>query len=185
MSFGFDPDTVFGDNGKKKKKNGVGSSVFGRPNGIPTFRTEDPMIDVFGLGEDFGERIGRRAGKANGKEGGFLGIVGSQQFGIPTIAGREPTVAGARRAKKAKGRGRKVSSGFQGLESTLFGAERDVGRTVGRDIAVGRKVIGKKVARFKARREAKKTKESVEEFTRSKPRREPTPAFSFSGVFQA
>jgi len=146
-AFGFDPETVFGDNGKKKK-NGVGASVFGRPNGIPTFRTEDPMLDVLGLGEDFGERIVRRAGKANGKEGGFLGIIGMQQFGIPQIAGREPTVAGAKRARKAKGKRRpKVATGFFGLEETLFGTERAVSKDVER--------AGKAVKRFREKRKAK------------------------------
>ncbi len=160
MSFGFDPETVFGNNGKKRK-DGIGSSVFGRANGIPTFRTEDPMIDVFGLGEDFGERVVRRAGRANGKEGGFLGTIGMQQFGLPTIIGREPTVAGARRAKKArKGapRRRKVASGFFGLEETLFGAERRVGQVSRKDIETGVKVIRKKVTKFKAKREAKETR---------------------------
>lgn len=157
-SFGFDVQTVFNGN-NKKKKNGIGSSVFGKQNGIPTFRTEDPMIDVFGLGEDFGERIGRRAGLANGKEGGFLGIIGTQQARIPSIIGREPTVAGARRAKRArKGRPQKVSSGFFGLEETLFGTERTVGKTVRSDVKVGKKIIGKKIKRFKARREAKETR---------------------------
>ena len=115
------------------------------------------MIDVFGLGEDFGERVGRRAGLANGKEGGFLGIIGMQQerVGIPRIVGREPTVAGARRAKKAKGkRPPRVSPSFFGLEETLFGTEK----AVGRDVKVARKVIGKKIKKFKARREAKETR---------------------------
>lgn len=151
-SFGFDVGTVFNGN-NKKKKNGIGSSVFGKQNGIPTFRTEDPMIDVFGLGEDFGERIGRRAGLANGKEGGFLGIIGMEQARIPRIVGREPTVAGARRAKKGKRRP-KVATGFFGLEETLFGTEK----VVSEDVKRGTKRIKKGVARFKARREAKETR---------------------------
>ncbi len=153
-AFGFDPETVFG-NDRKKKKNGVGVSVFGKVDGIPTFRTEDPMIDVFGLGEDFGERVVRPAGRANGREGGFLGIIGMQQVRIPRIVGREPTVAGARRAKKARGkRPPRVSPSFFGLEETLFGTEK----AVGRDVKVARKVIGKKIKKFKARREAKETR---------------------------
>lgn len=153
-AFGFDPETVFG-NDRKKKKNGIGVSVFGQVDGIPTFRTEDPMIDVFGLGEDFGERVVRPAGRANGREGGFLGIIGMQQVRIPRIVGREPTVAGARRAKKARGkRPPRVSPSFFGLEETLFGTEK----AVGRDVKVARKVIGKKIKKFKARREAKETR---------------------------
>lgn len=156
-AFGFDPETVFG-NDRKKKKNGVGVSVFGEVDGIPTFATEDPMIDVFGLGQDFGERVVRPAGRANGREGGFLGIIGRQQVRIPRVVGREPTVAGARRAKKARKRAPRVAPSFFGLEETLFGTERTVSKTVGRDVKVGKKIIGKKIKRFKARREAKETR---------------------------
>ena len=173
MSFGFDVENVFGGggigNGRIKKK------------GKKKMDDMEGML-MGSLGDDFGfgERVLRPAGRANGKGGGFLDIVGMQQFGIPQIAGREPTVAGARRAKRAKvarvtGRrqpAREQSfgaiAGIEGLGRGLdvFGAR--VSQTVRRDVEPR---VKRFVARRKAKGEAKETKEKVQEFTRDRPRR--------------
>jgi len=175
MSFGFDVESIFGGggigNGRIKKKR----------------KKMDDMEDMLmgSLGDDFGfgERVLRPAGRANGRGGGFLDIVGMQQFGIPQIAGREPTVAGARRAKRAKvarvtGRRQPrreqsfgAIAGIEGLGRGLDVFGTRVSETARGDIEPIRKGVKKFIAKRKAKGEAKQTKEKVEEFTRERPRR--------------
>jgi len=173
MSFGFDVENVFGGggigNGRIKKK------------GKKKMDDMEGML-MGSLGDDFGfgERVLRPAGRANGRGGGFLDIVGMQQFGIPQIAGREPTPSGARRAKRARvarATGRRqpqreqsfgAIAGIEGLGRGLdvFGAR--VSQTVRRDVEPR---VRRFVSRRKAKGEAKETKEKVQEFTRDRPRR--------------
>jgi len=105
LSFGFDPTRVFGDvrkdarksKRKKKKRDDMSDMMAGAFDsgmglGIDTFSLATPKIDPLGLGEDFGERILRPAGQANGRgslvgEGGFLGEIGMQDSGVPSVLG--------------------------------------------------------------------------------------------------
>ncbi len=168
-SFGFDIETVFNRRGSKKKrskkKNGMDSMM------DVSMKDMGLGVDVLGIGGDFGERIGTPAGRANGRQGGFLDIIGMQQFQIAPIAGREPTVAGARRAKRARGkvqpRGRGTTkfdsplTGLEGLSQGVGGLGR-VQRTVTGDVRTIRKGIGRL-------REARKlTKERKTEEKRAK-----------------
>jgi len=176
MSFGFDVENVFGGGG-------IGNGRF-KKKGKKRMDDMEGML-MGSLGDDFGfgERVLRPAGRANGRGGGFLDIVGMQQFGIPQIAGREPTVAGARRAKRAKvarvtGRrqpAREQSfgaiAGIEGLGRGLDVFGTRVSETARRDIEPIRKGVQKFRAKRKAKGEAKETKEKVEEFTRDRPRR--------------
>jgi len=176
MSFGFDVENVFGGgglgNGRIKKK---GKKKMDDMEGM--------LMGSLGNDFGFGERVLRPAGRANGKGGGFLDIVGMQQFGIPQIAGREPTVAGARRAKRAKvarvtGRRQPrreqsfgAIAGIEGLGRGLDVFGTRVSETARRDIEPIRKGVTRFKERRKAKGEAKETKERVQEFTRDRPRR--------------
>lgn len=177
MSFGFDPESVFGGSGlgngrfkkkKSKKKDDMGSMM------------DESMQDLgFGfnvleIGGDFGERVVRPAGRANGRQGGFLDIVGMQQLGIPQIAGREPTVAGARRAKKAKRKGRKVDTPLTGLEGfgRGVGSLERVSTTVRGDVGRARKGI----KRFREARKLTKQRKAEEKRRRQEERRRRVPA---------
>ena len=177
MSFGFDVENVFGGGGigngrirkkgKKKKMDDMEGMLMGS------------LGDDFG----FGERVLRPAGRANGRGGGFLDIVGMQQFGIPQIAGREPTPSGARRAKRAKvarvtGRRQPqreqsfgAIAGIEGLGRGLDVFGTRVSETARRDIEPIRKGVTRFREKRKAKGEAKETKEKVEEFTKERPRR--------------
>lgn len=167
-SFGFDVDTVFNRRGSKKKRSKKKDDM----SSMMDKSMEDMGldIDVLGIGGDFGERIGTPAGRANGKrQGGFLDIIGMQQFQIAPIAGREPTVAGARRAKRVRGKPRgsgttRFDSPFTGLEglSQGIGGLGRVQKTVKGDVSTIRKGIGRL-------REARKlTKERKTEEKRAK-----------------
>lgn len=178
MSFGFDIDTVFGTGRrvkktKSKKRDDMASMMD---------KSMDDMglgIDVLGIGGDFGERIGTPAGKANGRQGGFLDIIGMQQFQIAPIAGREPTVAGAKRARraKAKPRGRGTTkfdsplTGLEGLSSGVQGLGR-VQSTVRGDIGT----IRKGVKRFREARKLTKQRKTEEKRRREEERRRKVPA---------
>ncbi len=176
MSFGFDVENVFGGGG-------IGNGRFKKKGKKKMDDMEGMLMGSLGDDFGFGERVLRPAGRANGRGGGFLDIVGMQQFGIPQIAGREPTVAGARRAKRA--RVAKVTGRRQPRQPQTFGAiagleglgrgvdvfQARVSRTALRDIQPIRKGVERFRARRKAKGEAKETKEKVEEFTRDRPRR--------------
>jgi len=173
MSFGFDVESVFGGGG-------IGNGRFKKKGKKKMDDMEGMLMGSLGDDFGFGERVLRPAGRANGRGGGFLDIVGMQQFGIPQIAGREPTVAGARRAKRAKVA--KVTGRRQPQREQSFGAIAGI-EGLGRGLDVfGARVSGTirsdvepRVRRFvskrKAKGEAKETKERVEEFTRERPRR--------------
>lgn len=178
-AFGFDVETVFGGGG-------VGNGRF-KKKGKKRMDDMEGML-MGSLGDDFGfgERVLRPAGRANGKGGGFLDIVGMQQFGIPQIAGREPTPSGARRAKRAKvarvtGRKQRqptmreqsfgAIAGIEGLGKGLDVFGTRVSETARRDIEPIRKGVTRFREKRKAKGEAKETKEKVEEFTKDRPRR--------------
>lgn len=178
-SFGFDVGTVFNNRGRKKKskkKNGMDSMM--------DVSTQDMGlgIDVLGIGGDFGERIGRPAGLANGKQGGFLDIIGMQQFQIAPIAGREPTVAGARRAArkgKRKPRGRGTTkfdaplTGLEGLSEGIGGLGR-VQATVRGDV----RTIRKGISRLREARQRTKQRKAEEKRRREESRRRRVPALT-------
>lgn len=176
MSFGFDVENVFGGGG-------LGNGRFKKKGKKKMDDMEGMLMGSLGDDFGFGERVLRPAGRANGKGGGFLDIVGMQQFGIPQIAGREPTVAGARRAKRAKvarvtGRRQPrreqsfgAIAGIEGLGKGLDVFGTRVSETARRDIEPIRKGVTRFRERRKAKGEAKETKERVQEFTRERPRR--------------
>lgn len=166
-SFGFDVENVFGTARKgrkgkkgksKRKKDSMESVMDGSFDsdmglGIDTFSLESPRIDALDIGGDFGEVIGSRAGLANGKQGGFLDIIGKQQFSVPSVVGRG-TIARGRGRGKGRARTTRARTPLQRSTGTRFG---DVDREFAGNVIGNIRGAKKRISEFREKRRKSKT----------------------------